>query len=144
MQLPRSDRNPICCHGVLLSAPAKIPWLNMHGWRHCVERKLGLGLAFRQLSKTVAVSEQTRSYFHNLSHFSDILWLWFLSRIRWKFLHWELLVLQEKAGEWNVAHHLLQQMVITGLRHKGGTWPDQFSIIAAFFWVPWFMIDKCI
>ena len=62
MQLPRPDRNPICCHGVLLSAPAKIPWLNMHGWRHCVERKLGLELAFRQLSKTVAISEQTRSY----------------------------------------------------------------------------------
>ena len=80
------------------------------------------------------------------SKFSDILWLWFLNRIRWKFLHWDLLVLQEKAGEWNVAHHLLQQMKITGFRHKGGTWPDQFSMAAygGFFWVPWFMIDKCI
>ena len=41
MQLPRSDRNPICCHGVLLSAPAKIPWLNMHGWRIVWKESLG-------------------------------------------------------------------------------------------------------
>lgn len=91
MQLPRSDRNPICCHGVLLSAPAKIPWLNMHGWR--IVWKESLGWSWHFVSYQVIKDsgyQWTNSELLNQNSltFCD----WFLNRIRWKFLHWDLLV----------------------------------------------------
>ena len=99
-----------------------------------------------KLSKTVAISEQTRSYWIKiLWHSVTVIPQQNQMKIP-PLRSVGLLVLQEKDGEWNVAHHLLQRMVITGLRHKGGTWPDQFSM-AAFFGCPdsWLTsVFKCI